>query len=962
MAQPTKTADASKKETEHALHREIRDLRQVYQRRSIDNHPFVLVHSLSKALNIQHPSLHGDLYSAVHKVHEKFSTEPPDISPELLTSRCRILYILLELERLELMPHFRRLEDDDLPIAEERLRQELRGNLGRGDGDFCKRFCEAQKAWCPLFFGLGKDWDKRVHQHHVIPFYNKRLLQPQMVSQGSSYERASLYEVHIPAEFVDPSKLENAHLLGEPEGRPGSKQPASQDRRYYRFALKEFPDSIKSSYDKEVKAFRALGNQSGMIRYYGCYENPVQGRETYNILLEYADCDLNKAIKDMAPPISFDEIKSFWESMHEVATTLTSIHHLDIEGRDYYFWHGDIKPENILRVGNHFKLADPGDSWIQRGVQGDAKPRPKAEVYGGTITYAAPEKAKWLKVDSSTTTNPGKILQNSDVWSLGCVFSILATYVVLGEQGVNLFDRIRQRAHAALNEAFVQDVFHDNTKVFKVVTDWHEYLRIAARLSDKFTAAVLDMVDDHMLIMPPEKRWDAKQVSDHFEELLSRFPTSTPTPQVPKTIEDALEDLDLQAQITQESDNGVNRLDSDMARRHYQKEKSKADTTTSKSEAVLLEVKIKPTAQRSVHRNDLLKKYNETMANENLKATAPLPISRQESNLTVSTQVTITPGFAAPTLPEPLTVFQVRDQLERLEKGRTLNVANQIWDRRKPVKGRIDNDPLLPHYKDRDIIFVVDNGSSMEKHWGEAVFVLEVLAWRALGYDSDGMELYFTNPSTKASIKSKSQTVQEFVSAMNYARPKPSGESWHGTDLRSRLTKIMSTLDEESGKGKRKTVLVLTDGAWEGTPFDDAVDQWMKTTLCDMAGQNPESLQSPTRDSQGSRIWQAQIEEDRPITFQFIAFGHNKIGWTRMKRLDDLLREKDLPDVIDMEPSNGDVHKMFLGSIVPGWDETKNSVNRNPAEYWPLKRAFTCSKWKQSNPDSEPVTFTEADG
>jgi len=109
-----------------------------------------------------------------------------------------------------------------------------------------------------------------------------------------------------------------------------------QDRAYWRFALKEFPESLKHSFEKEVKTFRALDAQSGMIQYYGCYESKNEGGEPiFGILLEYADFDFNTAISEEEPPVTPEEIRSFYESMHEVAATLTSIHHLDINGQKY---------------------------------------------------------------------------------------------------------------------------------------------------------------------------------------------------------------------------------------------------------------------------------------------------------------------------------------------------------------------------------------------------------------------------------------------------------------------------------------------------------------------------------------------------------------------------------------------------------------------------------------------------
>ncbi|KAK0729524.1 hypothetical protein B0H67DRAFT_638129 [Lasiosphaeris hirsuta] len=877
-------------EGERAPHDEVSRLIKFYERKSADGRKFILVESLTKALQARYPDVHSTLYHVMREAHEKLSAEPPDISPTRIAAMCRILFILLELGHLALLPLFRRLEDNDLPLREDELltkldKDELEDRLGDSYSAFFDRWREAQTAWCPFVFKLGPELDEKLHPHRIIPFYAKEPIQPYGIGQEPSDDRARLYKVYIPAELVIASGLDNSLLLQD--GSADAHQSSSTSQHsFWRFALKEFPESLKQSFEKEVKTFRALGAQSGMIQYYGCYVSTADpDQPTYNILLEYADFDLNGAISEEEPPVLPDEVRSFYESMNEVAATLTNIHHLDIAGRKYDFWHGDIKPENILRVEDHFKLADPGDSWIQLAPE-DGKAQAKAEVYGGTRTYAAPEKAQWLDV-GDTATLPDKVLQNSDVWSLGCVFSIAATYVVLGKQGVKQYDAIRRHAHAKLNTGLIQDIFHDNDKVLDVVKDWHEYLRISARRADGLTAAILDMVDNHMLVVPAVQRWEAKQVSEHCSELIRNLESQDK--EVPKFIESFLQELDLKAEIDQESEGGINRLDSDMARRHFQREqRTEASTITRsrfKSEARLLSTKIKPTAQRSVHRGALLESLRlNSKPSESLPTFAPLHETEQAPDPTAAT--------ALSSALEPLTAFQVIDELEKLEKSKTLGGLIGFRDRRKSVKGKINEDLLLPHYLHRDIIFVVDNGSTMAKHWREASFLLEVLVWRVLGYDSDGIELYFTDMETTISVEpGKRQGVQDFVDAMTKARPRTIHKL--KTKLRPRLNKIMATYGDK--KRKPTTVLILTDGAWEGLPYEDDVGQWITENLCGLAGQDPKALQSPTQKPSTIGDWQANFEETRPITFQFIAFGNHPEGIARMKRLDDLLGEQGLP-------------------------------------------------------------------
>ncbi|KAK0634030.1 kinase-like domain-containing protein [Immersiella caudata] len=817
----------------------------------------------------------------------------------------RILLALLDLGRPELLPLFRQFKDGDLPIRKEDLPFEP------DPDNFQLLWLEAQRAWCPFVFELGPQLDVKI-PHRIVPYYEKIPIQPYHEGQEPpDNKRARLYQVHIPAELVSASKLDESQLLRHED----------QVRTYWRFALKEFPESLKESWEREVKTFRALDAQSGMIQYYGCYESINEnGQPVFGILLEYADFDLNGAISEEEPPVTPTEIKSFYESMHELAATLTSIHRLDIGRRKYDFWHGDIKPENILRVGDHFKLADPGESWIQLASE-DGKRLSKAEVYGGTRTYAAPEKASWLDDGDAA---PDKIPQNSDVWSLGCVFSIAATYVVLGEQGVIIYDCIRRHAHAKLNTGLVQDVFHVNGQVLEEVKAWHKYLRLTARRGDSITAAMLDMVDSHMLVMPAEKRWEAKEVSDHFGKILQNLEVDAE--EAPEVIEKFLRELDLRVEIGQESAKKVNRLDSDMAKRQFkqQQDATEARTTTRprfKSEAKLLETRIKPTAQRSVHRKDLLKLINQS--------TPPLPtiLSPQTSSQSfppspsgLTTPIGLSDTY--PLNPEDFTVFQMREELEAVKKDRSLGLFKAFKDRRKSARGAWErsDDLLLQYYKDRDIVFLVDNGSTMKNYWYEAKFVLEVLVWRVLGYDSDGIELFFTNPATKVWVgPSKKQSVDMFLDAMQEARPSRFPTK---TTLRPGLSKIMSSHNETQ---KARTVFILTDGRWEGMPFEEDTERWVKQNLCELAGKDPETLQSPTEES--GRRWQDDFEESRSITFQFIAFGRSPLGKRRMKRLDNLMKGEGLPDLIDMEPSTGDAYKMLLGSVARGWDERESAGN-----------------------------------
>lgn len=113
-----------------------------------------------------------------------------------------------------------------------------------------------------------------------------------------------------------------------------------------------------------------------------------------------------------------------------------------------------------------------------------------------------------------------------DIWSLGCVFSIAATWVVFGYYGIRQFNTLRisainrilqdqtsgsslQLRGTKLNSG---DYFHDGQMPLEDVLHWHDTLRSALRKTDNITSRVLDLVDQRMLVDDPTKRINAKDL------------------------------------------------------------------------------------------------------------------------------------------------------------------------------------------------------------------------------------------------------------------------------------------------------------------------------------------------------------------------------------------------------------------------------------------------------------------
>lgn len=217
-------------------------------------------------------------------------------------------------------------------------------------------------------------------------------------------------------------------------------------------------------------------------------------RDRFNLLLRWADGgnlrDLWTA-HDTRPELNYPRICWMAQQVHGLADALDGIHSTrltalgaeavqtfplspgfphqsfdsgpipatqDEEGI-HYGAHGDIKPENVLWFRQDttihefgiLKLSDFGLTTFHRGLARGLK---AAEVRV-TNTYSAPER----EIEES-------IFQPFDMWSLGCIFLELVTWILLGSKHIKAFQDARLQDGGGLNPSFSLDnfftVFRDN--------------------------------------------------------------------------------------------------------------------------------------------------------------------------------------------------------------------------------------------------------------------------------------------------------------------------------------------------------------------------------------------------------------------------------------------------------------------------------------------------------------------
>ncbi|KAK8046124.1 Protein kinase-like (PK-like) [Apiospora saccharicola] len=886
-----------------AAYQKFRTLRDLCTRKTHDGlREFALVDSLTRRLQAK-PEDQNKSYLQCLLVHSTLScgVKPPGLLLEELEHKyIRIFYILVDLGCPQLIPLFsaKGLNDNRLPMNLASIQEIEIGDDYSTRDDFHRLFLEKQYFWCPMIF----DSDEGQYRgNQIIPICFREKIDTQRGRNVLSHSGAILWKIAVPEECVAPrvrEKIEDAKV----ERHIGIGDNYDE-ACYYQLALKQFSMSNKDKFWKERDTANSLKKVYGVVQYFTWYqegegdEGPSQ--PFLNLVLELGEMDLYKTIRTRAPPVLRGEIKGIWESMFDISFALQYFHGLEIENTRFNACHGDIKPENILFVNDRFKLGDSGEATIEV----DTASTTWMTQLGGTKTYASPEKYKPVLGSSQGASRQGRA--DEDIWSLGCVFSVVATWIILGADGVTQYSKVRQKARQRRVD-IISDSFHDDNQVLPEVTAWHDYLRAAARQTDKISSRVLNLVDNYMLV-GADSRKDATFIIKGFADHLS--PDGTSDTGLPEEIGDILMEIE-QEEIAQERHGPLSEellCGYDAAWNRWAVGPLGYGDSDSASARELLSRHTMPTVQR--------------LPQHKLRPSGSVYVPARTDCSESDDEVSLTPMPSAqyniPHTEEcdaPVSLFTLEKEIDDLQGG----IWTRITRRNKSIRERkqaANDDELKDFFDNRDIIFLIDNAPSMAQHWKQVMFSARVLLRRVMDYDDDGIEMYFSQGDRKVQVKQKPrQKITNFEKAMKSVTPDPNSDP-----LMCCLPLALQYIFMESirkPEKKHQTIFVFTDGIWEGGN-ESGVESVIKSHMQKMGWCKPEVVD--------------QVQEQKPLSIEFIQFGHDPNGTLRLRHLDNDLVQEGYPDLIDTEPAAGDANKMILGSLDKAIDESRNTVNSFPS-------------------------------
>ena len=300
------------------------------------------------------------------------------------------------------------------------------------------------------------------------------------------------------------------------------------------------------------------------------------------------------------------------------------------------------------------------------------------------------------------------VSQTIDTWSLGCVFSIAATWFVIGLQGVVWFSNIRSDGVKALGLGSSTgskeqgDQFHDGEKVLDAVKNWHNFLRGLIRNTDHITSQVLDIVDKYMLVKDPDERDKAEALCVRLQELLKTV-KDKPQASVSNEVIDSFKEANSQAPIL--------RIPVEALLEKYL-EKSQRPTGSEerkhrKSEIFELVTNITARPSRANKRGLLERSQDRNPAIETAtkssgesqpaNTTGTKPIELPERPKRPSRLSIIRKKLEKPSSHIRHDVFEAREALESESLGR----FPKVW---KPKRA---DDALSDHYNERDIVSIL---------------------------------------------------------------------------------------------------------------------------------------------------------------------------------------------------------------------------------------------------------------
>ncbi|XDG09323.1 hypothetical protein ABKA04_008938 [Annulohypoxylon sp. FPYF3050] len=401
----------------------------------------------------------------------------PDITAELLVSRtterrlhdflATLIYARCSIEAArnfitsllvaEIWPKYshqgRRL--DQLPADDAQLRQVL----GVDSDSDINGFLDTQPCFCPIVLLQGEDIQVPQGERRRLPYLSSVRL-----GEGAYGE---VFEVKIAAgHFRD-----NRYHMANTEPRL--------------LARKDFKksDGFQREYDNMKMILYTPRESKNILETLGSLQ---LGENTFSLFMPLAKCDLGKWMERNAPPTQDSDKAHFLQCASGLADGLEFLHSeiQDPNHNRMVCYHMDLKPANILVFLDErdptkmiWKISDFGMSRVKisrRNSRVDDRDISHAFERRGetTVSGTVNRRAEGTFLAPESSVSLPRMNEKSDVWSLGCVVSVILTYMEEGKEGIEKYSDERSN-YSVRNQAGGGDFFYIRHTNFTRRTNIH---------------------------------------------------------------------------------------------------------------------------------------------------------------------------------------------------------------------------------------------------------------------------------------------------------------------------------------------------------------------------------------------------------------------------------------------------------------------------------------------------------
>lgn len=396
---------------------------------------------------------------------------------------------------------------DELPADRPRL-QRL---LGIGNVPDINSFIDTQPCFCPIVLLEGKDVQVSEGKKQRLPYVFDEI----RIGEGNY---GDVYRVVVAI----------GHMMNKESMANTKPMP---------IARKDFKKShdFQREYENMKQILYTPRKSENILETFGSLQ---LGANTFSLFMPLAKCDLKAWMQDNVPP----DLESGKADILKCASGLADgLEFLHSDIRDHnrnhmICYHMDLKPANILVFPDDrehdkliWKISDFGMSRVKVPRQhANADDRDISALFqrreemttSGTAnrrfdgSYLAPE----------STISMRSMNEKSDIWSLGCVISVVLTYLYGGQDGIVNYSEARgdsSMRHGSVNQdRFFLTRNFTNTKTHPAVTTWHQRLtnQVKQRNSAEGTVVkyIVKYLEEKVLVLDPTRRDPAKFISDRL--------------------------------------------------------------------------------------------------------------------------------------------------------------------------------------------------------------------------------------------------------------------------------------------------------------------------------------------------------------------------------------------------------------------------------------------------------------